>query len=134
MDAKLVRLVWKRARHCCEYCLIPQRYDRHTFEIDHIIAQKHLGTSTADNLALSCFECNAHKGPNIAGFDPVTRKVTELFHPRRHRWKAHFRRQGGTLVGRTAIGRVTILVLDMNDAFRVELRETLMAAGEFPRG
>jgi hypothetical protein len=35
-------------------------------------------------------------------------------------------------VGRTAIGRVTIELLKINDEFRVEFREGLMAEGLFP--
>ncbi len=43
MDESLERLVWQRARHICEYCLMPQEYDRLTFEIDHIIAESQCG-------------------------------------------------------------------------------------------
>jgi hypothetical protein len=35
-------------------------------------------------------------------------------------------------MGRTAIGRVTIELLKINDSFRVEFREELMAEGLFP--
>jgi hypothetical protein len=55
MDAALERLVRERARHCCEYCLMPQEYDRLQFEMDHIIARKHHGPTVAGNLALACF-------------------------------------------------------------------------------
>jgi hypothetical protein len=134
MDAALVQQVWERAGHCCEYCLMPQVYSRRPFEIDHIIARKHHGATTADNLALSCYDCNSHKGPNIAGFDLLTRKVTPLLHPRRHQWAAHFRLQGGVIIGRSAIGRATISVLDMNNLFRVRLRERLIAGGVYPFG
>jgi hypothetical protein len=60
------------------------------FQIDHIIARKHGGGSAEDNLAFACFYCNTHKGPNIAGIDPVSREVVRLFHPRRDVWKEHF--------------------------------------------
>jgi len=132
MDAALERLVWRRARRRCEYCQIPQEFDDGPFEIDHIIARKHGGRTVRGNLALSCFHCNSHKGPNIASRAPRTRKLTPLFNPRRHKWSAHFRWEGATLVGRTAIGQVTIRVLNINDPFRVALRETLMEEGVFP--
>ena len=45
MDAALVRLVWQRAGHRCEYCRMAQEYDEATFEIDHIIARKHGGSA-----------------------------------------------------------------------------------------
>jgi len=61
----------------------------------------------------------------------VTRKLTPLFNPRRHKWSAHFRWNGGYLVGRTAIGRVTVALLHINDELRVELRESLIAEGLF---
>ncbi len=132
MNVALVRLVWQRARHCCEYCRIPQDFDEAPFEIDHAIARKHGGRTVASNLVLSCFHDNSHKGSDIAGLDPKTRRLTPLFHPRRHRWARHFRWPGPYLVGRTRIGRVTIAVLNINDPLRVALRERLIAAGGFP--
>jgi hypothetical protein len=132
MDAALVRLVWRRARHCCEYCRTPQQYDDASFEIDHIIARKHHGPTVAGNLALSCFHCNSCKGSDIGGRDPRTRKLTPLFNPRRHKWERHFRWEGPTLIGRTPVGRVTIDVLNINDPLRVELREGLREEGVFP--
>jgi hypothetical protein len=84
------------------------------------------------NLALACHEDNLHKGPNLTGIDPLTGKLTRLFHPRRHKWSWHFRWDGPLLVGRTAIGRTTVAVLGMNLPHRVTLREALIAAGRFP--
>jgi hypothetical protein len=81
---------------------------------------------------LICFRCNSSKGPNISGFDRITRKTTNLFNPRRHKWARHFAWEGAILVGRTAIGRVTVDVLDINDETRVELREELIEEGFFP--
>jgi hypothetical protein len=54
MKSSLVNLVWERAQGHCEYCQIPQACDELTFEIDHVIAQKHRGTTTSSNLALAC--------------------------------------------------------------------------------
>jgi hypothetical protein len=132
MDKSLQRRVWLRARDCCEYCLMPQEYDDASFEIDHVIAQKHDGQTTSRNLALSCNYCNSFKGANIAGRDPKTRRLKRLFNPRRDSWLRHFRWQGAALIGRTAIGRVTIAVLKINDPLRVELRQTLIDEGVFP--
>ncbi len=131
INEALIRLVWQRAGNCCEYCLISQEYDRTPFEIDHIISRKHHGPTTAGNLCLSCFYCNSFKGSDIASLDQVTRKLTALFNPRRHKWSRHFQWAGTCLVGRTAIGRVTIDVLKINDPFRVELREELLKEGVF---
>jgi hypothetical protein len=72
------------------------------------------------------------KGPNIAGLDPNTGRLTRLFNPRRQRWSAHFAWDGPLLVGKTAVGRTTLYVLNMNHPDRVELRRLLIAAGLFP--
>lgn len=132
MDETLVRQIWERAGHCCEYCRMIRDYDETPFEIDHVIARKHHGPTTANNLALSCFYCNSFKGSNIGGLDPQTHKLTPLFNPRRHKWARHFCWQGAYLVGRTPVGRATIMVLNINDPFRVELREEVIEEGKFP--
>ena len=134
MDAGLVRLVWQRARGCCEYCQLCQDHVKTPFEIDHIVSQKHKGPTVAGNLALSCSRCNAYKGTDLTGLDPRTRKLTPLFNPRRHKWARHFFWEGAHLMGRTAIGRVTIDVLNINDPIRVRLREELIEQGLFPPG
>ena len=77
-----------------------------------------------------CVFCNSFKGSDISSLDG--RKLTPLFNPRRHKWARHFRWEGGYLVGLTPIGRVTVTLLNINDAFRVELREELIAEGVFP--
>ena len=132
MNASLTRQVWERAQNRCEYCQIGQEFEKNTYEIDHIISRKHGGPTTSDNLALSCVHCNVFKGSDIAGLDPLTQKLTTLFHPRRQKWSRHFRWEGPYLRGRTAVGRVTVSVLDINNGFRVELREDLIEEGVFP--
>ena len=132
MNDFLVELVWRRAKNSCEYCRVPQEFDDATFEIDHIIARKHHGTPESINVCLSCFYCNSFKGSDIAGLDPRTKKLTRLFHPRRHQWGWHFRWDGPLLTGRTAIGRTTIRVLQINCREAVILRESLIAEGMFP--
>jgi HNH endonuclease len=132
MDAALVREIWRRAGGCCEYCRMPQDFDDTPFEIDHIIAKKHGGRTVALNLSLSCFYCNSFKGSDIASLDAKTRQLSPLFNPRRQKWARHFRWQGAYLVGRTAVGRVTVKILNINDPLRVELRETLIAERAFP--
>ncbi len=132
MEAALVRQVWQRAGHRCEYCQLSQNDDDRTFEIDHIISEKHHGATVDGNLALSCFRCNSFKGSDISGRDPRTRKLTPLFNPRRHKWVRHFRWDGPYLIGRTPVGRTTIVVLRINDPFRVKVREALIEEGVFP--
>ncbi len=131
MDAALERLVRNRAEERCEYCLLPQLGSGAFFEIDHIIPRKHRGPTVASNLALTCVYCNAFKGSNLTGLDPLTGKITRLYHLRRHKWTYHFRFQGSTLMGRTAIGRTTVEVLQMNHPEIVALRHILMEGGIF---
>ncbi len=132
MEQTLVNQVWQRAGSLCEYCRMPQQYDLLTFQIDHIIARKHHGTDEFNNLALACFACNNHKGPNIAGVNPGTDEVVRLFHPRQDSWEDHFEWRGAVLVGRTPVGQVTIDVLAINLPHRVRLRQMLILEGVFP--
>lgn len=133
MRRELAELVRRRANQRCEYCQLSVVDNPDlAFEIDHIIAEKHRGPTRAGNLCLACFACNNHKGPNISGLDPLTRKIAPLFNPRRHKWAKHFRWNGPTLVGLTAIGRTTVLVLEINLNYRVDLRQGLIAEGVFP--
>jgi hypothetical protein len=129
MDEGLRKRVWDRAGDVCEYCRIPQRLDVLPFQIDHIIAIKHHGPTELVNLALSCYNCNVHKGPNIAGVDSITGDLTRLFHPRSDPWHDHFSWDGPVLEGLTAIGRTTIDVLGINLPERVEHRRLLLEAG-----
>jgi hypothetical protein len=133
MDESLVEAVRRRAGNACEYCQMPQwLYPTVVFPIDHIIALHHDGLTVLSNLALSCLHCNSHKGSNIAGRDPLTKKLTPLYHPRRHKWHAHFRWNGPELVGRTPIGRVTVAVLKLNAPEYVAVRAELIGEGHFP--
>src|SRR5262249_26291083 len=124
MDAALAREVRRRAGGVCEYCRMPQaNYPTVALPIDHIRARQHGGRTTLANLALSRLHCNSYKGPNIAGIDTLTNKLTKLFNPRRHKWTKHFRWSGPYLMGRTAVGRVTIAVLALNHPDVVEVRD-----------
>jgi hypothetical protein len=133
MTPSLIRAVRSRAKQACEYCRMPQVcYPTVPFPIDHIIARQHNGETVLANLALSCLHCNSHKGPNIAGLDPRTRRLTRLFHPRRQNWDRHFRWDGSLLVGRTPVGRVTVAVLDLNHPDLFAVRVALIEEGRFP--
>jgi HNH endonuclease len=129
MDAKTIKFVRERARGRCEYCQLPEQLTSIPFEIDHIVAEQHGGKTVPGNLALACYADNHHKGPNLGGIDPKTGKRTWLFHPRRQKLGRHFRWDGPVLIGRTAVGRVTIAVLQMNAPHRVAQRAALMEEG-----
>jgi len=117
--------VRERARNACEYCGLHQDDSPlAALHVEHIIPKVHGGSDDFDNLALACIDCNLHKGTNLTGIDPETNKVTELFHPRRQDWTEHFGSEGVYLVGRTATGRTTIRVLNMNSEDQVAMRSS----------
>ncbi|MCB0105322.1 MAG: HNH endonuclease [Caldilineaceae bacterium] len=118
------RAVIERANGCCEYCGKPQ-ISFFAHEIDHIIAEKHRGSTTLENLALACFECNRFKGSDIASLDPLADELTPLFNPRTQLWETHFRYEQGVIVPLTAEGRVTVDLLRLNDDSRVQERTAL---------
>jgi hypothetical protein len=122
MNRRVDQLVRERAAHRCEYCHFPQSAHPLRFPIDHIVPRKHRGRDDDSNLALSCPFCNWHKGSNLSGVDPVTGQVVGLFSPRRDQWDEHFEWNGHLINGRTPIGRATIVVMNINDTHRVELR------------
>lgn len=72
-----------RAKNRCEYCQLSQEHTVLPHEMDHIRAQKHVGETILENLCWSCTYCNAAKGPNIAGYDPMSGLLTGLFDPER---------------------------------------------------
>jgi hypothetical protein len=96
--------------------------------IDHIIAEKHGGSTSADNLALACTVCYARKGSDLASIDERTGANEPLFNPRRDRWTDHFR-LGGRIEPLSAIARVTARLLGFNHPNRVKERELLVTAG-----
>lgn len=132
MAVSITKIVQQRAAGICEYCHLPEKYSPLAHQLDHIIAVKHRGPTNESNLAWACYACNKHKSSNISGIDPESGAIVRLFHPRRHKWSAHFKWDGAELVGRTAIGRTTIEVLEINLPHRVEFRSMLIDEGAFP--
>jgi hypothetical protein len=123
MDARLRQFVRQRAKNSCEYCGLPQDSEPLPFHIEHIIPRQHGGKDSAENLALACHHCNLHKGTNLSGLDPKTRKLTRLSHPRLDDWSEHFMNRNGEIIGLSAIGRTTLNLLRMNEDGRLQLRE-----------
>ena len=92
------------------------------------------GTTTLDNLALSCQGCNNYKYTKTAGRDPVSGRSVPLFNPRVHIWEEHFIwiDDYSLIAGVTATGRATIAALRLNRVGVVNLREVLYRAGQHP--
>jgi len=123
MEEGLRQLVRRRAAQRCEYCRLEQQQVPYAFfHIDHIVPRKHGGGDGPDNLALACYHCNLHKGPNLTGIDPDRGEITPLFNPRTEEWERHFALRGTLVIGLTPIGRATVRVLAMNAPDRMQLR------------
>lgn len=131
-SADVRRQVVNRAANCCEYCLIHQDVVGSTHQADHVIAEKHQGETSLENLALSCTLCNRRKGSDIGSIDPVTGELTSLFNPRTQTWSDHFGLDGAQLIGLTAEGRTTITFLQLNAVERLIERVELIRAGLYP--
>ena len=132
ISVALRRQVYERAEGCCEYCRIPEAATFAVHEIDHIIAEKHGGSTTEDNLALACTICNKYKGSDLASLDPETGEIIGLYHPRQDKWAEHFQIQGAELIHVTVKGLVTIKLLQLNRREKVAERQVLIQAGIFP--
>ena len=122
MDAKTRQLVRDRAKNCCEYCGREQGSSTFPLQIEHVNPKKHGGTDASTNLALACIDCNLAKGPNLAGRESGSEQLVPLFNPRTQDWNDHFELRGVLILGRTAIGRVTAIVLNFNSGDRLAQR------------
>jgi hypothetical protein len=133
ISAELRQLVSQRAQGRCEYCLLHEDFSIYTHEVDHVIAQKHDGLTTAENLALSCLSCNRHKGTDLTTFDPATGEIATLFTPRSQVWLEHFLlNNNGRIDGITPTGRATAKLLMFNTPTRILERQILITRGDYP--
>lgn len=121
----LRRLVEERANQRCEYCQLPAGVAFFPHEVDHVVAEKHGGTTDADNLAFTCWRCNRYKGTDLGSFDPQTGAFSFLFNPRTQQWAEHYTFEGTTIVGLTPEGRTTIKLLQINSEERLAERQRL---------
>ncbi|PZD70253.1 hypothetical protein C1752_14866 [Acaryochloris thomasi RCC1774] len=125
IPALLRRQVKDQANYCCEYCLLPNDASFYPHEVDHIIARKHGGKTTAENLAYACWRCNRHKGTDLGSFDPETGNFSFLFNPRTQCWNDHFSRHNAQISSKTTEGRTTISLLKLNTHERIVERQRL---------
>jgi hypothetical protein len=128
------QLIAERAKSRCEYCQLQQELCPDTFEIDHIIPRMLGGKTELNNLCYACPVCNNAKRSQILAPDPQTGRRVRLFDPRRQRWSRHFRwgTDSGRILGLTAIGRATVVALDMNRPRMVHIRLLWAALGLHP--
>jgi hypothetical protein len=132
VPADLRRLVGTRSQGLCDYCLLHEDDMFYGCQVEHIIAEKHGGLTTAENLAAACVFCNRAKGTDIATISPATGHLCRLFHPRQDRWSDHFRVDGTIISGISDVGESTAMLLGFNLTDRLLEREALAAIGRFP--
>ena len=126
IPVELREQVIKRAKAQCEYCLIPESIGFATFEIDHIVSEKHGGNTSSENLAYSCSICNKRKGTDIASIESESEELTALYNPRKQKWSHHFSlHKSGRLKSKSPIGKVTIQFLQLNRGERIKERQLL---------
>ncbi len=132
--ASLRNFVEERAKGRCEYCLCQAALSPDSFPIDHIIPVSLNGKTEEQNLAYSCGGCNGHKHKRINAIDPLTNKLAPLFHPRQQEWEDHFQWSEDALhiLGISATGRATEVLLQLNRASNLNLRQLLKSVGLHP--
>lgn len=123
-----------RAGHRCEYCRAPEVIFNFPFEIEHITPLSRQGTSSEENLTLSCRSCNLRKGTRVKSTDVDSETEVDLFHPRRDVWDEHFEAnlQTGVIEGFTLTGRVTVAALEINSVAQISARQFWIRLGLFP--
>ena len=123
ISAELRQFVRTRAGNVCEYCGLRQDQSLLSkLQIEHVVPSKHRGSDEADYLALACMACNLHKGSDLVGRIPETGELVPLYNPRLQRWDEHFAWTGVEIVGLTAVGKITVQVLQLNSDDRLRIR------------
>ncbi|NEQ65015.1 MAG: HNH endonuclease [Symploca sp. SIO2D2] len=126
--------VLEEANYRCEYCQASSRITGIPLVMEHILPRSLDGTDDRENLAASCYRCNEFKGVKTHGIDPETGEWFPLFNPRTQEWKKHFTWVNGGIhiAGLTAIGRVTVVALRLNNENAVEARAVWVAVNLHP--
>jgi len=118
----------------CAYCHTTQANTGQPMTVDHIIPMSQGGLTAFDNFCFACRRCNEFKGSRTAACDLLTDVDVPLFNPRTQTWSDHFAWDASAtrLTGLSAIGRATILALNMNDAVIVDARRRWVSVGWHP--
>lgn len=134
LSERLRRSVRERAKNRCEYCLSHQDYIMGWLQVDHILPVAKGGANTADNLCLACELCNQYKWIQTEAIDPESQQTAPLYNPRLQPWSEHFRwdAAGVEIQGITAVGRATVLALQLNNPLALTVRRNWVRAGWHP--
>jgi 5-methylcytosine-specific restriction endonuclease McrA len=128
---ELRNLVAQRANYLCEYCLVAEVHRSSRYQIDHIISEKHGGSTTEDNLCYCCIFCNLNKGSDLGSINWQTNELVRFYNPRRDSWVENFSLNKAEIQPLTEIGEVTVRIFDFNNPDRIIERQALMEAGQY---
>ncbi|MEM7531564.1 MAG: HNH endonuclease [Chloroflexota bacterium] len=133
-SVELRRLLIEADNGLCAYCQSAEENIGDSLSIDHIIPASKDGPTEFENLCRACRRCNETKNDRVDGIDPVTRAKAPLYNPRMQQWDDHFQwdQTGTRIIGLTPTGRVTVLVLDMNNELIQFARRRWVAGGWHP--
>jgi hypothetical protein len=131
---RLRQRILTESRGLCAYCRTAVAITGARFVMDHIIPEVADGQTVWENLCLACHSCNEFKGVQLSLFDAGTDQEVSLFHPREQVWSEHFAwsQDGSEIIGLTAVGRITIMALNMNHFDIVLARKRWTAVGWHP--
>jgi hypothetical protein len=132
VSAHLRRKIESRANNLCEYCLI---HEDDTFlgcQVDHIIAEKHGGTTESSNLSYACTFCNQAKGSDVGSVVGGSDEFTRFFNPRADSWIDHFVLESVLIQALTPVGEATANILGFNKEERILERAILSSVGRYP--
>lgn len=117
--------------HRCVYCQTTEFNSGYPVVVDDIIPRSKGGSTSFENLCFACHRCNEFKGSATEVEELLTGEITPLFHPRQQTWNTHFAwdAAGIGILGLTAIGRVTIILLRLNNEVIVNARQNWVNTG-----
>lgn len=122
------------AGHRCGYCRTDERLTGSLLSIEHILPIAAGGPTERENLWRSCRECNERKGAQVQATDPESGEIIALYNPRTQSWDDHFRwsEDGLLVIGLTAIGRATVVAIDLNRPHQIVARQRWAMVGWHP--
>ena len=130
----LRQLVSRQSRGRCGYCLSSELITGIPLDLDHLIPTSLGGLTVEENLWSACSRCNGHKGNRVAARDPMSGEIVPLFNPRTQIWNEHFAWTDSDtrILGKTAIGRATVVALRLNRSPLVNARRAWVSVGWHP--
>ncbi|HEY0771989.1 MAG TPA: HNH endonuclease signature motif containing protein [Sphingobacteriaceae bacterium] len=134
LSDKTKKKIRKSANNRCGYCLARQDLVYAELQFDHQNPLSKGGDNDEKNYWLACPKCNRAKSDKTDGFDEITKTRAPLFNPRTQNWHEHFEwsADGLYIVGKTAIGRVTVIEVNLNNDLFIRVRQNWIKAGWHP--